>query len=82
MSMPAEHMISRPMLADLLQGYADAPAIPISGIASDSRQVGEGFLFLAIQGLTSHGLEFLDQAVQAGACAVAWDGAGDAALSP
>ena len=73
MSMPAEHMTPMPTLADLLQGHADAPAVPVAGIASDSRKLGEGFLFLAVQGMTSHGLDFVDQAMQAGISAVAWD---------
>ncbi len=73
MSMPAEHMTPVPTLADLLQGCSDAPAIPVAGIASDSRKLGEGFLFLAVQGMTSHGLDFVDQATQAGVSAVAWD---------
>jgi UDP-N-acetylmuramyl tripeptide synthase len=73
MSMPAEHMIQAPTLADLLRGYVDAPRIPVHGIASDSRLLHEGFLFLAVQGMNSHGLDFLEQARQAGVCAVAWD---------
>ena len=73
MSMPAEHMISTPTLADLLQGLADAPAIPVQGIASDSRLLQRGFLFLAVQGAGSHGLDYLEQAREAGAGAVAWD---------
>ena len=73
MSMPAEHLIQVPTVADLLQGYVDAPRIPVQGIASDSRLLREGFLFLAVQGISSHGLNFLEQAKQAGVCAVAWD---------
>ncbi len=73
MSMPAEQMTMTPTLADLLEGYAEVPALPVSGIASDSRKLREGFLFLAVAGLTNHGLEFLDEARRAGACAVAWD---------
>ena len=73
MSMPAEHMTPMPTLADLLQAHADAPAIPVAGIASDSRNLGEGYLFLAVQGMTSHGLDFVNQAMQAGVSAVAWD---------
>ena len=73
MSMPAEHMMQAPTLPDLLHGMVEAPALPVAGIASDSREVADGFLFLAIQGRTSHGLDFLEQAKQAGACAVAWD---------
>jgi len=73
MSMPAEHMTAAPTLAELLQGYADAPEIPVHGIASDSRLVQDGFLFLAVQGMNSHGLDYLEQAKQAGVCAIAWD---------
>ena len=73
MSMPVQHMTATPMLSDLLQGIAAAPDIPVLGIASDSRQLRDGYLFLAVQGLTTHGLDFLEQARQAGASAVAWD---------
>ncbi len=73
MSMPAEHLTQSPTLAELLQGYAQAPAIPISGIASDSRLLGEGYLFLACQGIGSHGLDYLAAAKAAGAGAIAWD---------
>jgi UDP-N-acetylmuramoyl-L-alanyl-D-glutamate--2,6-diaminopimelate ligase len=73
MSMPAEHVTPAPTLAELLRGYADAPAVPIHGIASDSRRVGKGCLFLAVQGSRSHGVDFVEQAHAAGAAAVAWD---------
>ena len=73
MSMPAEHMNSAPTLAELLQGMADAPQLPVHGIGSDSRRLGEGYLFLAVQGMNSHGLDFLAEALEAGVCAVAWD---------
>lgn len=71
--MPAEHLPSTPTLADLLQGYADASPIPIHGIASDSRLLAEGFLFLACQGMSSHGLDYLAEAKAAGVSAVACD---------
>ena len=73
MSMPAEQLHTMPTLAELLSGHADAPAIPIQGIASDSRRLQEGYLFLAVAGMTHHGLDFLDAAIAAGAAAVAWD---------
>ena len=73
MSMPAEQLHTMPTLADLLRGYAGAPAIRIQGIASDSRQLGEGYLFLAVAGMSSHGLDFLDAALAANVAAVAWD---------
>jgi UDP-N-acetylmuramoyl-L-alanyl-D-glutamate--2,6-diaminopimelate ligase len=73
MSMPAEHMTMAPTLADLLHGYVEAPEIPVHGIASDSRLLQRGFLFLAVQGMSSHGLDYIEQAKQAGVCAIAWD---------
>jgi UDP-N-acetylmuramoyl-L-alanyl-D-glutamate--2,6-diaminopimelate ligase len=71
--MPAEQLTSAPTLADLLQGFADAPAIQIAGIASDSRLLEEGYLFLACQGVASHGVDYLEEALAAGAVAVAFD---------
>lgn len=73
MSVPALEIHHTITLAELLRGLADAPDIPVTGIASDSRQIGEGFLFLACEGAGSHGLDYLAQAKAAGACAVAWD---------
>ncbi|MGB5258162.1 MAG: UDP-N-acetylmuramoyl-L-alanyl-D-glutamate--2,6-diaminopimelate ligase [Woeseiaceae bacterium] len=73
MSMPAEHLSSTPTLTELLQGYADAPPIAVHGIASDSRQVRAGFVFLACQGAGSHGLDYLADARAAGASAVVYD---------
>lgn len=73
MSVPATQMNLHPSLAELLRDYADAPEMPVSGIASDSRRLREGYLFLACQGMNSHGLEFLREARNAGVCAVAWD---------
>ena len=67
MSVPAVKLNTAPTVADLLQGYVDAPALPVAGIASDSRQVKTGFLFLAMQGLASHGLDYIDAALAAGA---------------
>ena len=73
MSMPAAHMNPLPTLADLLRDYADAPPVAVHGIASDTRQLGEGYVFFAVQGLGSHGLDYLEQACAAGICAVVWD---------
>ena len=75
MSMPAEHLTRTITLADLLRGFADVPALPISGIASDSRQLRRGFLFLACPGISSHGIDYLDQAIEAGVVAIAYDAA-------
>lgn len=73
MSMPAERLITHPRLSDLLDGFADAPAFEIAGLALDSRRLGEGFLFLACAGASNHGLDFSVQAVRAGAIAIAFD---------
>ena len=73
MSMPAEHLTAAMTLADLLQGIADAPAVPVHGISSDSRRLDEGDVFLAVQGLTSHGLDFLAEAAESDVAAIVWD---------
>ncbi|MGI9247654.1 MAG: UDP-N-acetylmuramoyl-L-alanyl-D-glutamate--2,6-diaminopimelate ligase [Woeseiaceae bacterium] len=73
MSMPAEHLPPALTLAELLKGYTDAPPLPIHGVASDSRLLGEGYLFLACQGTNSHGLDYLADATAAGVSAVAYD---------
>lgn len=42
----------------------------ISGLAADSRQVRQGYLFAALSGHTRNGAEFIDEAVAKGAVAV------------
>ncbi|CAM5764673.1 UDP-N-acetylmuramoyl-L-alanyl-D-glutamate--2,6-diaminopimelate ligase [Labrys miyagiensis] len=44
--------------------------ISVSGVTSDSRQVKLGFVFVAIPGTKSDGLDYVPQAVSAGAVAV------------
>lgn len=73
MSMPAEQIRARITLDALLEGIADAPPLPISGIATDSRRVRAGNAFLACQGETSHGIEFSKQAIDNGAAAIVAD---------
>lgn len=48
----------------------------IVGLTHDSRAVQPGFLYVAIPGLTHHGIEFLAEAVSRGAVAVASDAHG------
>lgn len=61
-------------LPQLLAGMAaEVPATEVSGVQLDSRQVRSGDLFLACQGLTHHGLDFLSAALAQGAAAVAWE---------
>ena len=80
MNMPAQTLPTTPTLADLLHGIVDAPAIPVSGIASDSRRLADGDLFLAVRGARSHALDFVSPERAARLAAIAWDG--DSAVSP
>ena len=75
MSMPAEQKETQTSLAYLLDGFAAAPALPVDGIVLDSRKIEAGFLFLACQGATNHGLDFCEQVAAAGAVAIAFDSA-------
>lgn len=47
--------------------------IEIKGVSYDSRDMGEEFLFICIQGYRKDGHEFIRQAVRSGACAVLID---------
>ena len=71
--MPAEQLHTSPNLTELLRDIASAPPLPVSGIASDSRKVSHGYLFLACSGIAGHGMDYLDQAIERGAIAVAFD---------
>lgn len=73
MSMPATPLQPGMTLKRLLAGIADAPAVGVNGIASDSRQLAPGYAFLACRGAHHHGLDFLETALAAGASAVVWD---------
>lgn len=73
--MPAADLAATVTLDTLLAGIATAPALPVSGVALDSRQVTPGSVFLACQGATVHGLYHLPQALRLGARAVVWEAA-------
>jgi len=62
-------------LKTLLAGYdAPAPDFDVTGVEIDSRRVSPGDLFLACKGSgAAHGLSFIEQALQRGAAAVAWE---------
>jgi len=63
-------------LRSLLQGFTDARYLddcPVAGITSDSQQVNEGDVFIAQAGLTRHAIDFVPQAMEAGAVAVLYD---------
>lgn len=51
--------------------------VRVTGLALDSRQVKSGYLFLAVPGLKVDGRDYIGQAIEAGAVAVAYDAAGD-----
>jgi UDP-N-acetylmuramoyl-L-alanyl-D-glutamate--2,6-diaminopimelate ligase len=75
MSLPAVDLTTRITLDRLLAGLAAAPPLAISGIASDSRALRPGEVFLACRGGTRHGVEFAAKAAAAGAAAIVWDSA-------
>lgn len=75
MSMPAERLNNDMNLQRLLAGIADAPPVPVDGIADDSRRLNAGSVFLAVQGANHHGLDFIDTAIESGVAAVVWDSA-------
>lgn len=62
-------------LAALLDGIAvDVPADAfVRDLTIDSRNVQPGGAFIALQGLRTHGLDFLQQALERGASAVLWE---------
>ncbi|MEO1202233.1 MAG: Mur ligase family protein, partial [Pseudomonadota bacterium] len=73
--MPARNLNDLPTLDTLLAGYADAPPVVIRDLAIDSRQVSDGCAFLAVEGLTVHGVEFAEAAMARGAAAIVFDAA-------
>ena len=73
MSMPAELVSPDMNLNTLLHGLADAPDIAINGIATDSRLVHPGFVFLTCEGGDSHGIDYAGQALASGAAAIVYD---------
>ncbi len=72
--------MSGPMTLDtLLAGIAAAPPLPVAGLSLDSRTIGAGDAFVALQGGSHHGLEHAGQAIARGARAVLFDPAERAA---
>jgi UDP-N-acetylmuramoyl-L-alanyl-D-glutamate--2,6-diaminopimelate ligase len=70
MTAPSVHSLQQ-----LLGGYGVPvpPDVEVTGVALDSRAVAPGDLFLACRGSGTHGLAHLEQALQRGAVAVAWE---------
>lgn len=50
--------------------------VMVTGITHDSRAVVPGDIYVAVPGFTRHGIEFAEQAIAAGAVAIATDAAG------
>lgn len=71
--MAAEQLNNTKPLAALFAGCNDT-AVHISGLATDSREVKPGDLFLACRGLRFNGVDYIDDAIRLGAVAVAIDG--------
>lgn len=71
--MPAENLKAKITLDQLFPDIVGVPALPLNGLSADSRRLQRGDLFLACQGATAHGLDFIEQATAAGVAAVAWD---------
>ncbi len=53
--------------------YADNSVI---GLALDSRDIIKGYVFIALGGSKQHGMAYIDQAINNGACAIIYDPAG------
>jgi UDP-N-acetylmuramoyl-L-alanyl-D-glutamate--2,6-diaminopimelate ligase len=81
--MAAFELDSTRPLGDLVPGELAAggdrrlAALPVSGLALDSRKVRPGDLFLAYPGETGDGRDHIDQAIAAGAVAVLVEAGGD-----
>jgi len=59
----------------LLEGWLErVPDVAIAGITQDSRQVREGFAFVAVQGGAGHGMDHAEEAVANGCAAIIHDG--------
>ena len=78
---PATQDVLQWKLSELLAGLPSLELdqeVAITGLALDSKAVEPGDLFLAIPGNRTHGLEYVDEAINRGAVAVLWQPNGDA----
>ena len=74
--MAAPWLDQSPLLSQLLQGVIRINAaqdVKVIGLATDSRQVCPGYLFLAVAGTQVHGAKFVADAIAAGAAAILWE---------
>jgi UDP-N-acetylmuramoyl-L-alanyl-D-glutamate--2,6-diaminopimelate ligase len=63
----------RELFGDAARINPAAEAVEVAGLAVDSRLVQAGSVFFALAGVKTDGARFIDQAIQAGAIAVAGD---------
>ena len=71
--MMAKARYKAPLLSMLLTGIVDvSPAqdCEVCGLTLNSRELSMGWLFVALAGEHHHGIEFIDQAIDAGAVAI------------
>src|SRR5882672_6257571 len=59
----------------LSQSGSSSGNSPVTGVEYDSRRIGPGKVFVAMNGETSDGNRFIDQAITAGAVAIVTDSA-------
>ncbi len=72
--MQSEAVTETVSLRSLFAAGSDAiPDIAVTDITSDSRNARKGGLFLACDGGTHHGLQYVDQALAANVAAVVWE---------
>jgi UDP-N-acetylmuramoyl-L-alanyl-D-glutamate--2,6-diaminopimelate ligase len=73
--MPGSHV---QRLSALLTGIADVQQdCEIAGLSMDSRFAHSGELFLACSGTQTHGAQYINDAIEAGVAAVAWEPSAD-----
>jgi UDP-N-acetylmuramoyl-L-alanyl-D-glutamate--2,6-diaminopimelate ligase len=79
--MPVMKLQNGVTLQALLEGLIEVSSllpvadVVVEGVTQDSRYMADNYLFIAIPGTASHGLDFVEQAVASGASVVLWDGA-------
>ncbi|MCT4559551.1 MAG: UDP-N-acetylmuramoyl-L-alanyl-D-glutamate--2,6-diaminopimelate ligase [Pelagimonas sp.] len=69
-------MVAPKSLSELGLTAQSGPQVQITGLAVDSRDVRDGFLFAALPGARVHGAEFIEFALRQGAVAILTDAEG------
>ena len=64
----------RGFVADSLIAATSVSSRRVSGLALDSRDIGVGFAFIALQGETGHGMDYCQAAIDNGAAVLLYDG--------